>query len=100
VVIGGVVLRGAAGATTTTTFTAVADSYVRSDQVNANFGSANRLNVRASSPTEVSYVTFNVQGLVGVVTTATLRLYSANASSVGFDVRSVADTTWGEGTIT
>jgi hypothetical protein len=100
VVIGGVVLRGATGATTTTTFTALADSYVRSDQVNTNFGSANRLNVRASSPTEVSYVRFNVQGLVGVMGTATLRLWAANASSVGFDVRRVADTTWGEGSIT
>jgi hypothetical protein len=60
VVIGGVVLRGATGATTTTTFTAVADAYVRSDQVNTNFGSATRLNVRAQSPNEVSYVRFNV----------------------------------------
>lgn len=47
-----------------------------------------------------SYIRFNVQGLVNPVTRATLRLFSNTTTNIGFDVRTVADNTWGETTIT
>jgi acid phosphatase type 7 len=86
--------------TTTQTFAAVADAYVQQDRPNSNFGSATTLKLLASSPTMRAYLRFNVQGLTGAVTKATLRLNAASGSSVGYDVRSVASTTWGESTIT
>ncbi len=47
-----------------------------------------------------SYLKFNVQGLTGTIKSATLRVYSSSSSSAGYAVRSVADSTWGETTIT
>jgi hypothetical protein len=46
-----------------------------------------------------SYLRFNVQGLVGTVTQAKLRVYANSSSSVGYDVRGVSDNSWGERTI-
>ncbi len=47
-----------------------------------------------------SYLTFNVTGVTGTVTSATLRVFATSAQSTGYDVFPVADTTWGETTIT
>lgn len=46
-----------------------------------------------------SYLTFNVTGVSGTVTSATLRVYATSAQSTGYDAYSVADTSWGETTI-
>jgi hypothetical protein len=42
---------------------------------------------------------FHVQGLIGTVTRATLRVYANSSSSVGYDIRGVADNSWGETTL-
>jgi acid phosphatase type 7 len=71
---------------------------VDSSAPTSNFGTAKSLNLDAS-PTVQSYVRFNVTGLTGTVTKGTLRIYVDASSSTGFDVRSVADKTWGETTL-
>jgi hypothetical protein len=45
------------------------------------------------------YLRFTVQGVVGSVTSAKLRIYANSAASAGHEVRGVTDTTWGETTI-
>jgi hypothetical protein len=40
-----------------------------------------------------------VQGVVGPVTNAKLRIYANSSSSVGHEVRGITDITWGETTI-
>jgi hypothetical protein len=81
------------------TFTAVADAYVRATSPNMNYGSLTMLRADAS-PDVHSYLRFNVQGLTGPVTRATLRIFANSASSTGFDARRVDDSTWLESTIT
>jgi hypothetical protein len=83
----------------TRTFTATADTFVHSGRPRANFGRSMTLKVDAS-PVRRGYVRFSVFGLSGPITKATLRLRSKNTRSVGFSVRSVASTTWGETTLT
>jgi hypothetical protein len=85
--------------TTSTTFTPNADSYVDSGSSSTNYGSEPQLRADGS-PTVRSYLRFNVQGLSGSVTRATLRVYANGPSSGGYDVRSVSNNTWGESTIT
>jgi len=52
-----------------------------------------------NSPIVRSYLRFDIQGLSGAVTNATLRIYANSSSSAGYSVYSVPDTTWGETTI-
>jgi parallel beta-helix repeat protein len=85
-------------APTTFTFVPVADSYVNADLPSTNYGSSSSLRVDGS-PFVNSYLRFNVQGLVGTVTKATLRVYATSSSSVGYDIHSVSDNSWGETTI-
>jgi acid phosphatase type 7 len=92
-------VQPADASTSTSTFTAVADSYVVQQKPTANFGTQKQLKLQGS-PITRSYVRFNVQGLSGRVVSATLRLNSQTTASVGYDVRSVADNTWVETTIT
>lgn len=73
----------------------MADSYVDSSSPTATHGTATTLRVDAS-PTVDSYLRFNVAGLSGNVTSATLRIYANSAQSTGYDVYGVADTTWSE----
>jgi hypothetical protein len=84
---------------TTETFAPVADSFVAADAPAAKNGSNGKLRADASPDTR-SYLRFDLSGLQGNVTKATLRLTSTSASSAGFDARRVADTTWTEGLIT
>jgi hypothetical protein len=91
--------NGAAGAATST-LTAVADTYVRSDAPGGNFGTATGIRVDGS-PVANGYLRFNVSVPAGeVVTRATLRLYTTSSSGSGFTVHRVASTTWGETTTT
>ena len=88
----------------TQTFTPVADAYVRSDQPSSNFGASTVLQVD-SSPVRRSYLRFDLSALpVGsTITGATLRLYvsyDCSASSPGWEVRSLASSSWQEGAIT
>jgi hypothetical protein len=43
-----------------------------------------------------SYLRFNIQGISGTVTHATLRVYANSASSTGYGVGNVSDNTWTE----
>jgi Big-like domain-containing protein/calcineurin-like phosphoesterase family protein len=89
----------AGAAPASATFNPVADAYTRSDSASSNFGRSTVLRVD-NSPVSRSYLRFNVQGLSGSVTKATLRVFSnISASSSGVDLRSVGSTTWGETTL-
>jgi hypothetical protein len=79
-------------------FTPVADAYVNASSPTTSYGLLTALRVDAS-PEINSYLRFNVQGLSGSVTSATLRVYANSASSQGYQVRSVSDNPWGETTI-
>jgi hypothetical protein len=81
------------------TFAPVADSYVQADTPATNYGTAAKLRADASPDTR-GYLRFDVSGLTEPVSRATLVFNATSASSRGFDVRSAADTTWGERLIT
>ncbi|MFL5929771.1 MAG: DNRLRE domain-containing protein, partial [Gaiellaceae bacterium] len=95
----GVFLAGAQAATTTTTFNVVADSYVSQNRPTINFGTAKTVKVQ-DAPILRTYLRFNVAGLSGTITKATLRIHTAGPATIGFDVRSSANSSWGETTIT
>ena len=80
-------------------FNASADTYVYSDKPTSNYATAPKLRVDGSPLTQ-TYLRFDVQGVTGTVTKATLSIFAASASSTGFDVRPVADTLWQESGIT
>lgn len=86
------------GAGNTFIFTPVADAYVNEGSAATNYGSATTLRADAS-PVVRSYLRFNVQGLSGTVTRATLRIFTGSSSSMGYQVRDVADNSWSEFTI-
>ncbi|QRN98763.1 DNRLRE domain-containing protein [Archangium violaceum] len=67
---------------TTLTFGAIADAYVSQSADAANFGGADSLRVDLS-PEEWSYLRFDVTGVTGTVTRATLRLYVTNGGVSG-----------------
>ena len=72
--------QSATGAPVSTTFKPAADAYTSSDRPTTNFGTATALKADAS-PIATSYLRFDVQGLGGPVTKATLRLL-ANSGCV------------------
>ncbi|MCB8976246.1 MAG: DNRLRE domain-containing protein [Ardenticatenaceae bacterium] len=76
----------------------VADASTISSRPTTNQGSASILRLDAS-PDINSYLRFDVQGVTGSVTQATLRLYTQSTSSTGYSVHQVADNSWGESTI-
>ncbi len=74
-------------------FTPVADSYVNASEPTANYGT-NSLIWLDATPEQGGYLRFEVQNLDGPITNATLRLFVGSNNTTGFDVRSVADTSW------
>jgi hypothetical protein len=82
----------------TFSFTPIADAYVNAGSPTLNYGSLTTLRADGS-PIIRSYVRFDVQGLTGTLTGATLRIFANSASSSGVDARSVSDNTWSETTI-
>jgi len=80
-------------------FVSVADAYVDSGSPSANNGTLTTLR-GDGSPAVNAYLRFNVQGLSGAVTLATLRIFANSSSSTGYDIHGVSDNTWGESTIT
>ena len=89
----------APGTTGTVSFAPVADAYVTSAIPNTNYGGSTQIRFD-SSPTVNGYLTFTVQGLGGSVASAKLKIYANSSSTQGCKVFSVADTSWGERTIT
>ena len=83
----------------TLTFAPVADADVNQRKQSANSGSTNKLRIDGS-PVLRSYLRFEVSGVSGSVTGATLRLYPNGSLAAGFEVHRVANTTWGEKTVT
>jgi parallel beta-helix repeat protein len=74
------------------TLNPVADTYVDSSSPSTNFGT--RIYMRTdSSPTLRAYLRFNVQG---AGPTAVLRFFAETGNSIGVDVHTVSNNTWGE----
>jgi hypothetical protein len=80
------------------TFTSIADAYVNETSPTTNYGSLSTLRTDGS-PILRSYLRFNVQGLSGNVSRATLRVFANTASSAGCSASSVSNNTWTESTI-
>lgn len=81
------------------TFTPTADAYIESSNPSTNYGSLTTLRADGS-PDIRSYLRFNIQGLSGTVTNATLRVYANSSANSGYEARSVSNNTWTESTIT
>ncbi len=73
----------------TFTFTPVADTYVNSTAAGTNYGMAPSMSVNSSAPVQRSYLRFNVQGIAGTVTGATLRVFATSDSTKGYEVRAL-----------
>jgi len=87
------------------TFNAATDAYASSASPSANFGSETKLEVDDAPPNSNAgvthtYLRFDVDGLTGTVSRATLRLYVLNGDKDGFDVSGVSDNSWLEHEIT
>ena len=81
------------------TLTPVADSYVNSAAPTTNYGTAASIYVDGDGIRQ-SYLTFDLTGVTGTVTGATLKVWANSSQSTGYDVYGVGDTTWGETAIT
>ncbi len=83
---------------TSLTFSPVADTWVNASSPTTNYGTSVSLRLDGS-PDVHSYLRFVVSGTGGkTISQVNLLLYTNNASSQGFGIYSVADTTWGEST--
>jgi hypothetical protein len=86
-------------ATETIKVPVAADSYVRSDRANTNYGTNTRVR-EDGSPTTRSYLRFNVPARTdGTVTSAKLALYPV-VGGAGLSVKKASSSSWGEKTIT
>ena len=83
------------GNTTTVRLVPVADAYVNSLKPDANYGTSAKLRTD-DDPDTRSFMKFDVQGIDGTVTRAILRLYANSASSTGYNVNRVSDSSWTE----
>lgn len=81
------------------TFTSEADTTLLANRPTSNYGLSTQLSVDAS-PDIYSLLRFNVQGLPGAVTSATLRVFTASDSTLGLDAFAVADNSWLETAVT
>src|SRR5690606_10532743 len=79
----------------TTTLNPVADARVAAAAPTTNYGTQPTL-LADTSPQEMSYLRFNVQGVNGTVTNAKLRLWVENGTSNGPKLLRVADNSWSE----
>ena len=76
----------------------VADAYVDASAPRQRFGTRTTLSA-AGVPVMTSYLRFDVAGVTGATTRATLSVSPAAASTAGFSVRGVASNSWAEGSI-
>jgi hypothetical protein len=86
--------------TVTSHFAPSADAYVSQARPGVNFGAATQLLTGDNPRIKWSYLRFEVANLSGAVLRATLRLYSRDGSTSGYEVRAVGDYAWREQTIT
>jgi chitodextrinase len=83
----------------TITLSPVADSYVDSSNPTVNHGSSTQLRVDGS-PLVYSFLKFDLSSVPGTITGLTLHVDATSSSTAGYAVRSVADNTWTESTLT
>jgi hypothetical protein len=81
------------------TFQAVADAMVKSTSPTSNYGGATTLRVKNDATAWRTFARFDVGGLAGTVTRATLRLWVTDGSKDGGSVFPVAST-WTEAGVT
>jgi hypothetical protein len=93
-------LPSARATSVTSQFTPSADAYVSETRPNSNFGAAPILRTNDVPRLKRSYLRFDITGLAGSVTKATLRLYANSHDRIGYTVWSVASTDWSEDGIT
>jgi hypothetical protein len=72
---------------------------VDSSNPTVNNGTSTTIRVDGS-PTVNTYIKFSVSGLVGTVTRVRLLIFANSSGSLGIKANSVADTSWGETSIT
>ena len=88
---------------TPTTFTPIADSKVKSDSPNNNYGTLTQMQTRAAAPTTPTiwrpYMRFNVTGS-GTVTGVKIRLWVDAGSPDGGTVYAATDSAWTDTSIT
>lgn len=79
-----------------------ADTFVRSEFPDSNYGSNTKMNVKGSS-TKLTYMKFDLSALAGKqVTKATLRFKTVDfqpAPSTTYSIRGVTNSSWGESTL-
>src|SRR3954471_18384520 len=97
--LAGFALGVPATASASTTIAPVADAYVDASAPSTNSGALTKLRTDGS-PVVRSYLRFDVQGWVPGSSRATLRLAPTSSINTGLQVARVADTSWGERTIT
>ena len=83
----------------TITLIPTGDAYVNEGRPSSNYGSATTLRVRLASERYASLIRFDVTGLSGPPTAATLRLFVVDYSPSGGRV-GITATTWSEGSVT
>lgn len=93
------------GSITPQTLAATADSYVRDGSATTNFGGDTVMEIKDGDPTfdRRGFVKFNLGGLSGNLTTATLKLYVSelpNGAPAAFCVYAVSTDSWTEGGLT
>ena len=88
-----------AGAAAPSSFAPVADATVFASSPGSNYGTLTYLRPDGS-PVRVAYLRFDVQNVSAPVSRATLRLYAQQSEKEGFEVHPVADSSWGETSIT
>jgi parallel beta-helix repeat protein len=69
--------------TSTTTFSPIADTYVRLASPTSNYGTNSSLYVAGGTASYQTYLKFTISGLPGIVKSATLRLYVTNGTVDG-----------------
>ncbi len=81
-------------ATSPLTLPPIADAFVDSANPARNYGALTTLRVDASAPVQRSFLRFDLSGVTGTVTSATLRVWAETGQVTGYDVYGVANTTW------
>jgi PKD repeat protein len=85
----------------TVTLQPAGDAYVQDGSPTKNYGTQTSLRVRGGgSPFYKSYVSFDLSGVSGTVTSAKLRLFTTDASPYGGQVYAVPAASWTESGIT
>jgi len=92
-------LPPATGGAATTNFYPVADCSVKDDHPSTNYAAEDTLYIDTSPDEMHMYLRFDLSGITGPVTSATLRLYCINSGNAG-EIHTSSTTVWDETTPT